>query len=172
MSHPVSVFGAVHTVLSLIPLAAGLLAFWRHGRIDPATGAGRCYWAGMVAAILTSFGLSSTGGFNPGHALGLLALLVMLFATLAPRIAFLGRAAVYVQTAAMSFSFMLLLVPGTNETLTRLPAGHPIASGIDSPIVQSALAGLLGLFLIGTAYQMVKLAGQRRNKIAGQVRRA
>lgn len=171
MPHPMSAFGAVHTVLSLIPVAAGLLAFWRHGRIDPATGAGKFYWAGMAASILTSFGLSSTGGFNPGHALGLLALLVMLAGTFAPRIAFLGRSAVYLQTAAMSFSFMLLLVPGTNETLTRLPAGHPIASGIDSPIVQSALAALFGLFLIGTVYQMVKLAGQRRGVVAGNVRR-
>jgi len=84
----------------------------------------------------------------------------------APRIRFLGRSAVYLQTLAMSFSFMLLLVPGTNETLSRLPVGHPLASGIDSPIVKSALAGLFVLFLIGTAYQMFKLAGQRRSQIA------
>lgn len=162
MAHPMSAFGAFHTVLSLIPLAAGITAFLRHGRIDPATGVGKVYLGGMLVSILTAFGLSSTGGFNPGHALGLIALFVMLAGAFAPRIGFLGRAAVYLQTLAMSFSFMLLLIPGTNETLTRLPAGHPIASGIDSPIVQAALAGLFGLFLIGTAYQMVKLAGQRR----------
>ena len=165
MSHPISTLGAFHTVLSLIPVAAGLVAFARHGSIDPASGVGKVYWGGMLAAVVTSFGLSSTGHFNAGHALGLIALFVMLVGTLAPRIRFLGRSAVYLQTLAMSFSFMLLLVPGTNETLTRLPVGHPLASGgIDSPIVESALAGLFGLFLIGTAYQMFKLASQRRGQ--------
>ena len=129
-------------------------------------GGGMLLAYGMLAAILTSFGLSSTGHFNAGHALGLMALFVMLAGTFAPRIAILGRAALYLQTLAMSFSFMLLLVPGTNETLTRLPVGHPLASGIDSPIVKSALAGLFVLFLIGTAYQMFKLAGQRRSQTA------
>jgi hypothetical protein len=165
MSHPISTLGAVHTVLSLIPLGAGLAAFWRHGKIDPATGAGKLYWIGMVVSVLTSFGLSSTGGFNPGHALGLMALTVMLVATVAPRIAFLGRAAAYLQVALMSFSFLLLMVPGTNETLSRLPAGHPIGNGPDSPPVKMALAVVFVLFLLGTGYQMVQL---RRRKVAAR----
>ena len=162
MAHPISALGAFHTILSLIPLAAGLAAFVRHGRIDPASGIGKVYWIGMVVSIVTSFGLSSTGHFNAGHALGLMALFVMLVGTVAPRIRMLGAAGAYLQTLAMSFSFMLLLIPGTNETLSRLPVGHPIASGIDSPIVKGALAALFGLFLLGTAYQMFKLASQRR----------
>lgn len=166
MPHPISTVGALHTVLSLIPLAAGLTAFVRHGRIDPASTVGKVYLGGMAASILTSFALSSTGHFNAGHALGLMALFAMLVGTFAPRIGVLGRAAAYLQTLAMSFSFMLLLVPGTNETLSRLPVDHPLASGIDSPVVKSALAGLFGLFLIGTTYQMFKLASQRRSKVA------
>jgi hypothetical protein len=157
MPHPLSSLGAVHTVLSLIPIVAGLLAFVRHGRIDPASGLGKVYWAGMIVSVVTAFGLSSTGGFNPGHALGLLTLLVMACATVAPRLAFLGRAAGYVQVALMSFSFMLLLVPGTNETLSRLPVGHPIGHGPDSPPVKLALACVFALFVLGTGYQMVRL---------------
>lgn len=157
MAHPLSAFGAFHTVLSLIPVVAGLVAFERHGKIDPATGAGKAYWVGMVASVVTAFGLSSTGGFNPGHALGLMALAVMLVATLAPRIAFLGRAAAYIQVGLMSFSFLLLMVPGTNETLSRLPAGHPIGNGPDSPPVKMALAVVFVLFLLGTGYQMWQL---------------
>ena len=166
MPHPISALGAFHTVLSVIPVAAGLSAFVRQGRINPATSIGKVYLGGMLASILTSFGLSSTGHFNAGHALGIVALLAMAVGTFAPRVHILGRATEYLQTLAMSFSFFLLLIPGTNETLTRLPAGHPLASGIDSPIVQSALAGLFGLFLIGTAYQMFKLAGRRRSQTA------
>ena len=157
MSHPLSNLGAIHTVLSLIPIVAGLLAFGRHGRFDPASGLGKVYWAGMIASVATAFGLSSTGGFNPGHALGLLTLLVMACATAAPRIAFLGRAAANLQVGLMSFSFMLLLVPGTNETLSRLPVGHPIGHGPDSPPVKLALACVFVLFLLGTGYQMVRL---------------
>jgi len=157
MAHPMSTIGAIHTVLSLIPLVAGLVAFQRHGKIDPATGAGKVYWGGMVVSVLTAFGLSSTGGFNPGHALGLMALTVMLVATLAPRIAFLGRTAAYIQVALMSFSFLLLMVPGTNETLSRLPVGNPIGNGPDSAPVKMALAGVFVLFLLGTGYQMAQL---------------
>lgn len=168
MTHPLSAVGIVHTVLSLIPVAAGLFAFKAHRKIDPATTVGKLYWLGMVASVLTAFFLSSTGGFNPGHALGLLTLLVMLIATLAPRIAFLGRAAAYIQVALMSFSFMLLMIPGTNETLSRLPVGNPIGNGPQSAPVQLALAGMFALFLIGTGYQMARLyraraAGGRLN---------
>lgn len=163
MIHPISTLGAIHTGLSIIPVVAGLVAFVRHGRIDPSNAVGKAYVAGMLVSILTSFGLSSTGHFNAGHALGIVALVAMLAAVLAPRIHFLGRAAVYLQTLAMSFSFFLLLVPGTNETLSRLPLDHPLGSGIDSPVVQSALKGLALLFLLGIAYQMFALSRQRRN---------
>lgn len=160
MAHPMSAFGAVHTILSLVPLVAGLAAFKRYGKIDPATSIGKMYWIGMAASVVTAFGLSSTGGFNPGHALGLLTLVVMAVATLVTRVAFLGRAAVYLQVVLMSFSFLLLMVPGTNETLSRLPAGHPIGNGPDSAPVQMALAGVFVLFVIGTVYQLVQLRRQ------------
>jgi hypothetical protein len=166
MSHSISAFGALHTILSLIPVGAGLVAFQRYGKIDPGTGVGKVYWIGMVASVLTAFGLSSTGGFNPGHALGLITLTVMLIATLAPRIAFLGRAAAYLQVALMSFSFMLLMIPGTNETLSRLPVGHPIGNGPESAPVQMALAGMFALFLLGTGYQLTQL---RRRRLAARV---
>jgi hypothetical protein len=161
MAHPLSILGIVHTAISLAPFAAGLYGFARHGKIDPATRAGQVYGLGMVASVLTSFGLSSTGGFNPGHALGLLALLAVAAGTLAPRIAALGRAASYIQTMAMSFSFLLLMVPGTNETLSRLPVGHPIGNGPDSAPVQRALLAVFLLFVIGTGYQLVKLRAAR-----------
>lgn len=157
MAHPLSPFGAFHTVLSLILLAAGLFAFARYGRIDPATRAGKFYWIGMVASVLTAFGLSSTGGLNPGHVLGVITLVVMAAATLAPRIAFLGRKAAYIQVGLMSFSFMLLMIPGTNETLSRLPVGNPIGNGPGSAPVQLALAGMFVLFLCGTGYQLLQL---------------
>lgn len=157
MTHSLSALGGIHTALSIIPIFAGFWAFNRDGKIDPSSRIGRIYWVGMLASVLTSFGLSSTGGLNPGHVLGILTLLVIAAATLAPRITFLGRAADYLQTGLMSFSFFLLFIPGTNETLSRLPVGHPIGNGPDSPPVKMALAIVFVLFLLGTGYQVLQL---------------
>jgi hypothetical protein len=43
------------------------------------------------------------------------------------------------------------------ETLTRLPAGHPIAAGPDAPVLMAVNLGLLAAFLVGLAYQIRQL---------------
>jgi uncharacterized membrane protein len=153
MTSPLSLLGAVHTAISLVPVAAGLYSFVRHGAIEPATASGRVYLVGLVLSVLTSFGLSSTGGFNPGHALGILALMAVAASLLAPRIGFLGALRPYLATLGHSFSYFLLLVPGIAETLTRLPAMQPFAQGPESPVVRATLLGWTVLFLIGSALQ-------------------
>ncbi len=162
MPNSLSTLGIAHTAISLVPLVAGLAAFARHGAIQPGTRTGRVYLGGLVLSVLTAFGLSSTGGFNPGHALGILALLAIAGALLVPRLAFLGRARPYLANLGLSFSFFLLLVPGINETLTRLPASQPLASGPDSPLVKTALLGWLLLFIAGAAWQALRLRARRR----------
>jgi hypothetical protein len=162
MPHPLSSLGIAHTALSLVPLVAGACSLAAHHRIEPRSAAGRVYVVGLVASVLTSFGLSSTGGFNPGHALGLLALLALAGAWLAPRLAFLGRARDYLATLALSFSFFLLLVPGINETLTRLPPSQPIADGPMSAIVKGTLGVWFLLFLAGATLQVLELRARRR----------
>lgn len=165
MRPPLSTLGMVHTAISLLPLVAGLYAFARHRRIDPGTRSGRVYLVGLVLSVLTAFGLSSTGGFNPGHALGILALLAMAGALLAPRIGFLGRARPYLATFGLSFTFFLLLVPGINETLTRLPAGQPLASGPESPLVKTTLLAWVVIFLAGSVLQALALRARRRREV-------
>lgn len=76
MSHSLSTLGVFHTVVSLIPVLSGLYAFIRHRAIDPATRSGKLYLAGLVLSVATSFTVSSTGGINPGHAFGVIVLLV------------------------------------------------------------------------------------------------
>jgi hypothetical protein len=161
MPHPLSSLGIVHTAVSIVPVVLGAAALLRHGRIDPSTRVGKLYVVAMLPSILTSFGLSSTGGFNPGHALGLIALVLLLVGTLAHKVRAAGRAADYVQTISLSASFLILLIPGTNETLTRLPTSHPLASGPESPQVQVALLGLFVLFLVGSAWQVLRLRARR-----------
>lgn len=163
MANPLSILGIVHTLVSAPPIVFGVWAFVRDGRIDPGTRVGKAYVASMVASVVTSFGLSSTGGFNPGHALGLIALLLMAVGGLGV----FGRATEYVRTLTYSASFMVLLLPGINETLTRLPADKPLADSPQSPVVQAALAALLGLFLCGATYQVLRLRARTYGHVGG-----
>lgn len=153
MTHPLSSLGIVHTAISLVPVVAGLFAFSRHRAVKPKTRSGMVYLAGLTVSVLTSFGLSSTGHFNAGHALGILALLAAFGGLLVPRLHFLGWLRPYLSTFGLSFSFFLLLVPGINETLTRLPVAHPLASGPESPEVRVALSAWVLAFLVGFALQ-------------------
>ncbi|MDR3096234.1 MAG: hypothetical protein LBV73_04065 [Paraburkholderia sp.] len=161
MPHPISALGAGHTILSVATFAVGLYSFARYQKIDTTTRSARIYLTGIVVSVLTSFGLSSTGGFNAGHALGIVALIAVLGGLLVPRIGILGRARRHLSQFAFTFSFFLLLIPGINETLTRLPVSHPLASGPDSPIVRGALAAWLGIFVLGSILQFLWLRSYR-----------
>jgi len=161
MPHPLSTLGVIHTAISLVPVVAGVVSLIRHRKIDPATSVGKIYLTSLAASVLTSFGLSSTGGFNAGHALGILALLAAFGGWAAAGRSWLGRTGPYLSLLGLSFSFFLLLVPGINETLTRLPAAHPLASGPESPVVQGALAVWLGLFVVGFVLQCWRMHATR-----------
>lgn len=161
MANPLSTLGIVHTVISLVPLVAGLWAFYRAGRIDPRSPAGRWYVYGMVLGVLTAFGLSSTGGFNAGHAIGILCLLAIVAGCYAQRISALGNLREYLETMAMSFSFFLMMIPTLNESLSRLPPSNPIGHGPDSPPVQTAVMIALLVFVIGVLYQFYRIHRRR-----------
>jgi uncharacterized membrane protein len=162
MPHPISTLGAAHTLISLIPVVAGVYSFARYRGIDPARPSGRVYLAGLVVSVFTSFGLSSTGHFNAGHALGILALIAIAGALLSVRMPFLGRVQTYLSQFGFTFSFFLLLVPGINETLTRLPVGHPYADSPASAVVRGALLAWLVIFVVGSALQAWWIHTRRR----------
>lgn len=153
MPHPMSPLGAAHTLISLVPVVAGIYAIARYRTIDVARRSGQIYLAGLTLAVLTSFGLSSTGGFNVGHALGILALIAAFGSLLVSRLPLPTALKPYLSTFGLSFSLFLTLVPGINETLTRLPVAHPLASGPDSPIVKGALGVWLLIFVLACALQ-------------------
>lgn len=153
MANPLSTLGIIHTAISLAPVVAGLYGFARYGAIVPATRSGKIYLATLVLAVLTAAGLSSTGGFNEGHALGIVTLAVIAGSLAIERLAFVGRLKPYLTTLGFSFSYFLLIVPAIAETLKRLPASQPLASGPESPIVQTTLLAWLVIFLAGLSVQ-------------------
>lgn len=161
MSHALSALGVIHTAVSLVPVLAGLYGFIRHRAIDPATRSGKAYLVGLVLSVATSFTVSSTGGLNPGHAFGVIVLLAAFGGVLAGRLPFLGRARPYLSTFGLSFSFLLSLVPGVNETLTRVPLSHPIAAAPLAPVILQTLLGCAVVFVLGSAAQCVRIWRQR-----------
>lgn len=170
MPHPLSHIGLVHTVLSLLPFAAGLYSFVRFGGIVPGTRSGLVYLFGLALSVATSFALSSTGGVNAGHVLGVLAMAAALSGAFAPRLRWLGRAGRYLGAFGLSFSFFLLLVPAINETLTRLPTAAPLASGPQDPLVVRTLLGWFVVFLVGSVLQARAIRRRGAAQGAGQTR--
>jgi uncharacterized membrane protein len=154
--------GAIHTAISLVALAAGLLAMIRHREILPATGLGRLYIWATVLTCLTGFGIFQHGGFGKPHALGILTLVVLGVAALAgPKKRSFGRASPYIETVGYSATFFFHMIPGLTETFTRLPLGAPLFSGPEDPALQK-LVGLFFLVLVvGAALQVRRLRRQR-----------
>jgi hypothetical protein len=150
-----SILGIAHTLISVIALIAAVVCLFKEGVINPLSKTGVLYSTLTAIACISAFGLSKSGHFNPGHALGILILLFLGVAYLLARKT--NAVSSYIVLFCMSTTFFLSLIPGTNETLTRLPVGHPIADGPTSPIVQQALKILLLLFLTGVTIQIVQL---------------
>jgi hypothetical protein len=130
-------FTLAHTAVSLLPVGFGLYALARHGRIDPHARSGRWYVGTMIAGAVSGFGFLFTIGFTPGQVLGLVSLALVLVGAL--------RGPGYVQSAALTTSFLLLMVFLTTGTLKRFPLGQPFASGPADP----ALIPVRGALLVG-----------------------
>jgi hypothetical protein len=150
-----STLGIGHTIIAIIALIAAAVSFFKYGAIKPFSGPGKLYSILTAIACISAFGLSKTGHFNPGHALGILILILLGLAYLLgqkKKLIFL-----YVVIFCMTTTVFLSLVPAANETLSRLPVGHPLANGPTSPIVQNTIKVLLVLFLAGLTTQFLRL---------------
>jgi hypothetical protein len=148
-------FTLAHTAISLLPVGFGAYALARRGRIDPATRAGKWYVGTMLAGSVSGFGFLLTLGFTPGQVLGLVTIALVAGGTWTARGA--RRPAGYTQAAALTTSFLLLMVFLTTETLKRFPLGQPFASGPADPALIPLRVGLLVgyLALLGRQFRQV-----------------
>ena len=148
--------GTVHTAISLIALVAGFVGLWRYKEISTRTVSGQTFVGGTVVSCLTGLGIFQHGGFGIPHILAIVTLVVLAIAFAAERALF-GRLSNYVASVSYSLSFFFHFIPGTVETLTRLPAGAPYLSNPDDPKAQPIIGVFSILFLIGTMLQIVRL---------------
>lgn len=153
-----SILGILHTAISVLAIIMAIVALLKTRKIDPYSSAGKTYSLLTAVACITAFPLSKAGGFNPGHAIGILILILLAVVYLLIRENKSKKTLWnYISVVAMSSTLFLSLVPAVNETLSRLPLDHPIASGPQDPIVQKTLLGLFVLFLTGLAYQLLQV---------------
>ena len=155
--------GVFHTAISLIAVAAGLIAFFRDKEISPRNGVGKIYIIATVLTCLTGFGIFQHGGFGKPHTLGIITLVVLGIAYAAGYTKLYGRASPYIETVSYSATFLFHLIPGITETTTRLPLGAPLLPNADAPALQAATAVLLVAFLIGATLQVRRLRARLRS---------
>lgn len=154
--------GIIHTAISLVAVAAGIMAFVRYGRISTQQRVGRVYVLTTVLTCLTGFGIFQHGGFGKPHILGIVTLLVLTLAWWAGRKRSTSRFAPYVEAVAYSLTFFFHMIPGVTETATRLPLGAPWVANAEAPVLQTAAAAMFVVFLVGAAWQIRRLRMERR----------
>lgn len=149
--------GIVHTAISLVALASGIIALIRYKEIPVKLFIGKLYIWTTIATCLTGFPIMQHGGFGAPHALGVITLVVLGVAAVAGKTTVFGRASRYVETVAYSATFFFHWIPTITETTTRLPVGAPLIANRDGPELQAAAGVLFLLFVIGATLQVLRL---------------
>jgi uncharacterized membrane protein len=154
--------GVIHTLLSLVAVAAGIVSFVRYGGISLRNSRGKTYVIMTVLTCLTGFGIFQHGGFGIPHVLGVITLAVLGVAVVAGKTGTFGAASRYVETVSYSATFFFHMIPGVTETFTRLPAGAPLFDSPEAPALQSTIGVIFVVFLVGAAYQVWRLRAATR----------
>ena len=149
--------GTIHTAVSLIAMAAGLIALVHDKEISPRNRVGQVYVIMTVLTCLTGFGIFQHGGFGKPHVLGIVTLVVLVVAAVAGYTRLYGRASPYVETVSYSMTFFFHWIPAIAETTTRLPLGAPLLPNADAPELQAVTGALFVVFLIGVTLQVRRL---------------
>ncbi|HUQ52476.1 MAG TPA: hypothetical protein VM692_09660 [Gammaproteobacteria bacterium] len=149
--------GIIHTLLSLVAVAAGAAAFVRFGSISLRTRTGVVYVLATVLTCVTGFGIFKTGAFGPAHAVGVLTLVVLTFAVLVEKRTVLGSLSLALETVSYTTTYFLHMIPAVNETTTRLPPSAPLAAGPNDPLVLGLVGLAFALYVIGAAFQLLRL---------------
>ena len=72
-------------------------------------------------------------------------------------------------TVSYSLTLFFHMIPGMTETFTRLPAGSPLFTGPDDPMLQKVIGALFVVFLVGATLQVLHLrrTGRDDRRMAG-----
>jgi uncharacterized membrane protein len=157
-----TVLGAIHTLLALIAIAAGVISLLRFGEIGSGTRTGLVYIVFTAATAITGLFIFRHGGFGAPHVLSILTLLALAIAYAVEKLGTLGGLSRHVVVVSYSLTLFFHLIPGLNETGSRLPLGHPLISGPDDPAFKAAAGAGFLVFLAGAALQVLRIRRSRK----------
>ncbi|HEY0262136.1 MAG TPA: hypothetical protein VGB95_03860 [Chitinophagales bacterium] len=155
--------GIFHTIVGIGAIVAALVSFVRYGKINLAKLSGKTYFYGTLITSLTALGISKKGDFNPGHILSLIIIVLVVLAFVLYSKSSGNNKARYFENFLLSFSFLLSMLPTVNETLTRIPIGHPLAKDINDPLIGKTLLPIFILFIVGSVYQFIQQRKSNKN---------
>lgn len=158
-----TVTGWIHTIFSLISLGAGIWLLLRAGEIRADRALGRLFLKATSVTAITALLIHQRTVFGPGHVLAVLALGAIGFGLVVGRGAAAGSWRHVLSALAFSFTLLCQLIPGSAETLTRFPAGNPVVSGFNDPVLQKVFLGLAVAFAALALTQTVVLRRRRQN---------
>lgn len=161
----ITVFGALHTAISLLPLLIGLYLYLGVGRIDLATRLGKAYWLTTFVGTVTGLFIFHQGGIGPGHVLGVLTLGLLAAAALANRLGFIPLSPETIRIVALGSTYFLLWFFTTTEALTRLPVDAPLAASPTALVFVPIRAVLFGALVFGIVLQ-IRMARRRKVPVA------
>ena len=157
----ITALGWFHTVLGIVALSSGVLALVRYKEITLQTRAGQIYLAATLITAGTALGIFQHGSFGPGHALAVMTLLALAVGTIAATTKLFGNVSRYVRAIGYSATLLFHSIPAVTDGLLRLPAGNPVLTSLDDPILRICYSVLLLLFLVGISLQLRWIRQQR-----------
>jgi len=157
----ITALGWFHTVLGIVALSSGVLALVKYKEITLQTRAGQIYLAATLITAGTALGIFQHGSFGPGHALAVMTLLALAVGTVAATTKLFGNWSRYVRAIGYSATLLFHSIPAVTDGLLRLPAGNPVLTSHDDPILRICYLVLLLLFLVGISLQLRWISHQR-----------
>jgi len=148
--------GTIHTAISLVGLVAGFVALWRYKEISTRSTAGMVFFIGTLLSALSGLGIFQHGGFGNPHVLSIVTLIVLIVALVADRAGWFGRLSGYVSRIGYLLALFLHFIPGTVETLTRLPRGAPYLSHPEDPRAFPIIGTFFAIFVVGAVWQFLR----------------
>lgn len=146
--------GWLHTGTGIIALISGAITLATHKEISLQTRSGQVYLATTLVTAGTALFIFQRGVFGPGHVLAVLTLLALAAGAIVETTELFGKWSRYLQAVSYSGTLLFHCIPAVTDGLMRLPAGNPVVTSFEDPLLRTCYAGLLVLFLVGISLQL------------------
>jgi len=156
----ISLLGWFHTVIGVIALATGIYSLVKRKEISWQFKAGQIYLLATLITALSALGIFQQGGFGAGHALAVMTLIALTIGTVAATTKVFGGLSRNIQAATYSATLLFHSVPAITDGLMRLPAGDPVVTSIEDPLLKTCYMVVLVMYLVGLAFQLLWIRKQ------------